>query len=131
MRLLQCAASAQRWAWTCRSTPARATAPLFHHCARSRSTVSALDDNRKIAISRLGNQLRVAGTIELGGFDSRSTPVAKARCHAVTPHRRVVPRGVRRARQPSKVAPAVLDGPAPRHATNILSLAARAWASCG
>lgn len=43
--------------------------------------VSLLDDGRKIAISRLGNRLRVAGTIELGGFDLRlDTPVAQARC---------------------------------------------------
>ena len=32
-------------------------------------------------MSRLGNQLRVAGTIELGGFDMRlDTPTARARC---------------------------------------------------
>lgn len=44
--------------------------------------VSLLDDGRKIAISRLGQQLRVAGTMELGGFDlSLDTPVARARCH--------------------------------------------------
>ncbi len=44
--------------------------------------VSLLDDGRKIAISRLGERLRVAGTIELGGFDLRlDTPVARARCH--------------------------------------------------
>jgi D-amino-acid dehydrogenase len=48
-------------------------------------TVSALDDGRKIAISRLGNQLRVAGTIELGGFDlSLDSPVAKARCNMLS-----------------------------------------------
>jgi len=47
--------------------------------------VSMLDDGRKIAISRLGNFLRVAGTIELGGFDLRlDTPVAKARCAMLT-----------------------------------------------
>lgn len=43
--------------------------------------VSMIDDGRKIAISRLGDRLRVAGTIELGGFDLRlDTPVARARC---------------------------------------------------
>ncbi len=48
-------------------------------------TVSALDDGRKIAISRLGDQLRVAGTIELGGFDmALDTPVARARCHMLS-----------------------------------------------
>lgn len=48
-------------------------------------TVSLLDDGRKIAISRLGDQIRVAGTIELGGFDlSLDTPVARARCHMLS-----------------------------------------------
>jgi D-amino-acid dehydrogenase len=43
--------------------------------------VSTIDDEVKCAISRLGNQLRVAGTIELGGFDTRlDTPVAQVRC---------------------------------------------------
>jgi D-amino-acid dehydrogenase len=42
--------------------------------------VSLLDDQRKIAISRLGQQLRVAGTIELGGFDlALDTPLARRR----------------------------------------------------
>jgi len=35
----------------------------------------------KIALTRLGGDLRVAGTIELGGFDlSLDTPLARARC---------------------------------------------------
>ena len=43
--------------------------------------VSMIDDHVKCAMSRLGNQLRVAGTIELGGYDlSLTTPLAKARC---------------------------------------------------
>ena len=43
--------------------------------------VSCLDDAKKIAISRLGNTIRVAGTIEVGGFDlSLDTPLAQARC---------------------------------------------------
>ena len=43
--------------------------------------VSTIDDEVKCAISRLGNQLRVAGTIELGGYDTRmDTPVAQVRC---------------------------------------------------
>jgi D-amino-acid dehydrogenase len=33
-------------------------------------------------MSRLGDELRVAGTIELGGYDlSLDTPLAQARCH--------------------------------------------------
>lgn len=44
--------------------------------------VSAIDDSRKIAMSRLGHQLRVAGTIELGGYDlTLDSPTARARCH--------------------------------------------------
>ena len=43
--------------------------------------VSAIDDDKKIAISRLGDQLRVAGTIEVGGYDhSLDTPLARKRC---------------------------------------------------
>jgi len=47
--------------------------------------VSTIDDGKKIAMSRLGNVLRVAGTIELGGFDlSLDSPVARARCHMLS-----------------------------------------------
>lgn len=43
--------------------------------------VSTIDDEVKCAMSRLGNDLRVAGTIEVGGYDlSLDTPLAKARC---------------------------------------------------
>lgn len=42
--------------------------------------VSLLDDQLKVAISRLGDRLRVAGTIELGGFDlALNTPLARTR----------------------------------------------------
>jgi D-amino-acid dehydrogenase len=44
--------------------------------------VSTIDDEVKCAISRLGNELRVAGTIEVGSYDlSLDTPLARARCH--------------------------------------------------
>lgn len=44
-------------------------------------SVSTIDDERKIAMSRLGDDLRVAGTIELAGYDtSLSSPTAQARC---------------------------------------------------
>lgn len=47
--------------------------------------VSALDDDVKCAMSRLGNTLRVAGTIEVGGFDlSLDTPIARARCQMLS-----------------------------------------------
>ena len=43
--------------------------------------VSTIDDEVKCAMSRLGDELRVAGTIELAGFDlSLDTPAAQARC---------------------------------------------------
>jgi D-amino-acid dehydrogenase len=43
--------------------------------------VSMIDDAKKIAISRLGNQLRVAGTIEVSDYDlSLDTPLAQKRC---------------------------------------------------
>ncbi|HVZ42570.1 MAG TPA: D-amino acid dehydrogenase [Ramlibacter sp.] len=43
--------------------------------------VSAIDDELKIAMSRLGDELRVAGTIELSGFNlDLDSAVAQARC---------------------------------------------------
>jgi D-amino-acid dehydrogenase len=43
--------------------------------------VSTIDDEVKCAMTRLGDELRVAGTIELAGYDtSLDTPTAKARC---------------------------------------------------
>ena len=43
--------------------------------------VSTIDDEVKCAMSRLGGHLRVAGTIEVGGYDlSLTTPLARARC---------------------------------------------------
>ncbi len=43
--------------------------------------VSTIDDEVKCAMSRLGDHLRVAGTIEVGGYSlSLDTPLARARC---------------------------------------------------
>lgn len=43
--------------------------------------VSTIDDEVKCATTRLGDDLRVAGTIELSGYDpSLHKPVARARC---------------------------------------------------
>jgi D-amino-acid dehydrogenase len=48
------------------------------------SQVSLLDDERKIAISRLGDSVRIAGTAELNGFDtSLDSATAKLRCAAL------------------------------------------------
>ena len=45
------------------------------------SVVSLLDDGRKIAISRLGDHIRIAGTAELAGFDTGlDSPTSRARC---------------------------------------------------
>ncbi|MBG9389114.1 D-amino acid dehydrogenase [Caenimonas aquaedulcis] len=47
--------------------------------------VSTIDDEVKCAMSRLGDELRVAGTIELSGYDtSLETPLAKARCRMLS-----------------------------------------------
>ena len=48
------------------------------------SVVSLLDDTRKIAISRLGDQVRIAGTAELAGFDTGlDGATARKRCAAL------------------------------------------------
>jgi D-amino-acid dehydrogenase len=48
------------------------------------SVVSLLDDSRKLAISRLGDTVRIAGTAELAGYDlSLDNPTARARCQAL------------------------------------------------
>ena len=48
------------------------------------SVVSLLDDTRKIAISRLGAHIRIAGTAELAGFDtSLDGATAQKRCAAL------------------------------------------------
>ena len=47
--------------------------------------VSCIDDEKKIAISRLGDQLRVAGTIEVGGYDlTLTSALAQARCQMLS-----------------------------------------------
>jgi D-amino-acid dehydrogenase len=48
------------------------------------SVVSLLDDTRKIAISRLGDHVRIAGTAELSGFDlDLDNPKSRTRCDAL------------------------------------------------
>jgi glycine/D-amino acid oxidase-like deaminating enzyme len=94
--------------------------------------VSTIDDGKKIAMSRLGNVLRVAGTIELGGFDM-SLRQPRGPCplpHAVAPHCRNF---ARRVRHPHPKKAAARTGPAcapPRPPTSPSS-ARPAWASCG
>jgi D-amino-acid dehydrogenase len=44
-----------------------------------------IDDEKKIAFTRLGDQLRVAGTIKVGGYDlALDSAVARARCQMLT-----------------------------------------------
>ncbi len=48
------------------------------------STVSLIDDDRKIAISRLGDQVRIAGTAEMAGYDTSITSAtSRVRCEAL------------------------------------------------
>jgi len=48
------------------------------------STVSMIDDARKIAISRLGGYIRIAGTAELSGYDTGlDSPTSRVRCEAL------------------------------------------------
>jgi D-amino-acid dehydrogenase len=57
--------------------------------------VSCIDDDKKTAISRLGNQLRVAGTIEVGGYDlSLTSSLAQKRCQMLIDRIKTVLPGV-------------------------------------
>ncbi|MFM7332624.1 MAG: D-amino acid dehydrogenase [Brachymonas sp.] len=65
--------------------------------------VSTIDDEKKIAITRLGNQLRVAGTIEVGGFDlSLDTPLAQKRCEMLLSRIETLLPGVADTRTPAQ-----------------------------
>ncbi|QHE83609.1 D-amino acid dehydrogenase [Hydrogenophaga sp. BPS33] len=78
-----------------------ATLPLLN--AERAPSVSMLDDQMKCAISRLGNQLRVAGTIELGGFDlALDTPLARKRCEMLVRRIEQVFPGVADTRTPEQ-----------------------------
>ena len=83
--------------------------------------VSMIDDQRKIAISRLGDQLRVAGTIELGGFDlSLHTPLARKRCEMLVQRIEQVFPGVADTRTPEQGGdPRFWTGLRPATPTNI------------
>lgn len=63
--------------------------------------VSTIDDEVKCAMSRLGDTLRVAGTIEVGGWDlSLDTPLARARCQMLARRIEQVLPGVCDTREP-------------------------------
>jgi D-amino-acid dehydrogenase len=75
--------------------------------------VSTIDDEVKCAMSRLGDDLRVAGTIELAGFDtSLDTPVAQARCRMLADRIEAVLPGVCDTRSEA-------DGGNPRYWTGL------------
>src|SRR5690606_30010240 len=83
--------------------------------------VSMIDDSLKIAMSRLGDELRVAGTIELGGFDlSLDTPLAQKRCEMLVRRIEEVFPGVVDTRLPAEGGqPRFWTGLRPATPTNI------------
>ncbi len=83
--------------------------------------VSTIDDSKKIAFSRLGNTLRVAGTIEMAGFDlSLDTPTARARCEMLLKRIETILPGVCDTRLPSAGGnPQFWTGLRPATPTNI------------
>ncbi len=65
--------------------------------------VSTIDDEKKIAITRLGNTLRVAGTIEVGGYDlNLDTPLAQKRCEMLLKRIETLLPGVADTRTPAQ-----------------------------
>jgi D-amino-acid dehydrogenase len=70
-----------------------ATFPLLR--PEAAPLVSTIDDEVKCAMTRLGNDLRVAGTIELAGLDtSLTTRTARARCRMLAERVELVLPGV-------------------------------------
>jgi D-amino-acid dehydrogenase len=66
------------------------------------SVVSLLDDTRKIAISRLGDHIRVAGTAELAGYDtSLDSSTSRKRCAALVERYEALFPGVADTTQPN------------------------------
>lgn len=65
------------------------------------SVVSMIDDTRKIAISRLGDTVRVAGTAEMAGYDTGlDSPTARVRCAALVKRYEELFPGVADTREP-------------------------------
>ena len=66
------------------------------------SVVSLLDDTRKIAISRLGDHIRIAGTAEMAGYDtSIDGTTSRKRCEALVRRYEQLFPGVADTRQPN------------------------------
>ncbi len=99
--------------------------------------VSTIDDEVKCAMSRLGNELRVAGTIEVGNYDlSLATPLAKARCRMLADRIEEVLPGVCDTRLEAKGGtPRFWAGLRPATPTNIPYIGktgvARLWVNAG
>jgi D-amino-acid dehydrogenase len=83
--------------------------------------VSTIDDEKKIAMTRLGNTLRVAGTIEVGGYDlSLETPLAQKRCEMLLKRIEAILPGVADTRTPAQGGnPQYWAGLRPATPTNI------------
>jgi D-amino-acid dehydrogenase len=66
------------------------------------NVVSLIDDTRKIAVSRLGDQVRIAGTAELAGYDTTLTSrTARARCASLVRRYEALFPGVADTREPN------------------------------
>jgi D-amino-acid dehydrogenase len=83
--------------------------------------VSSIDDEVKVAMSRLGDELRVAGTIELSGYDATlDSQLAQDRCRMLAQRIEKVLPGVCDTRSPEKGGnPQFWTGLRPATPTNI------------
>jgi D-amino-acid dehydrogenase len=99
--------------------------------------VSTIDDEMKIAMSRLGDELRVAGTIEVGGYDlSLDSRVARARCQMLSDRIESVLPGVCDTRNEAQGGtPSYWTGLRPATPTNIPYIGAtkiaKLWVNAG
>ncbi len=99
--------------------------------------VSTIDDEMKIAMSRLGDELRVAGTIEVGGYDlSLDSRVARARCQMLSDRIEAVLPGVCDTRNETQGGtPQYWTGLRPATPTNIPYIGAtkiqKLWVNAG
>ncbi|MFT4242134.1 MAG: D-amino acid dehydrogenase [Acidovorax sp.] len=99
--------------------------------------VSTIDDGKKIAMTRLGNYLRVAGTIELNGWDlTLDSPLARARCHMLSRRVEEILPGVCDTRTPEEGGnPQYWTGLRPATPTNIPFIGrtrvGRLWVNAG
>lgn len=83
--------------------------------------VSSIDDEVKVAMSRLGDELRVAGTIEVSGYDATlKSDLAQARCRMLAERIEKVLPGVCDTRMPEEGGqPNFWTGLRPATPTNI------------